>query len=93
MYPVSSGGTTPFAASAGHAFRSPLYWEVAILTTSMSPATLAEMGSPLAEQGVDYTLQGDSSFLLIKTVQGETIVFDSAQDDPAVWVGTIQISG
>lgn len=57
------------------------------------PATLAEMGSPLAEQGVDYTVQGDSSFLLIKTVQGEPIVFDSAQDDPATWVGAFRIPG
>lgn len=56
------------------------------------PATLAEMGSPLAEQGVDYTVQG-GSFLLVKTVQGEPIVFDSSQDDPATWVGTFRIPG
>lgn len=57
------------------------------------PATLDEMGSSLAEQGVDYTVQGDSAYLLIKTVRGETIVFDSVQDDPATWVGAIQIPG
>ncbi len=61
--------------------------------TGRLPATLAEMGSPLADQGVDYTVQGDSSFLLIKTVQGETIIFDSAQDDPAEWVGNFLIPG
>ncbi len=78
--------------------RRGLYFEIMKILNYQSengrlPSTLAEMGSPLADQGVDYTLQGDSSFLLIKTVQGETIVFDSSQDDPAAWVGTIQISG
>lgn len=57
------------------------------------PATLAEIGSPLAEQGVDYTVQGDSTFLLIKTVQGETIIFDSAQDDLESWMPAVQMPG
>jgi len=57
------------------------------------PQSLDEVGSPLAEQGVEYTVQGDSTYLLIMTVQDETIVFDSASDDPAAWVGSFQLPG
>lgn len=47
------------------------------------PESLEEAGSFLASQGVDYTVQGDSSYILIYTVPGaEPIVFNSATQDP-----------
>jgi len=57
------------------------------------PETLGEASSSLDEQGVDYTVQGDSSYLLITTIGGETIIFDSATQDPADFVGPIQLPG
>lgn len=57
------------------------------------PETLREAGSSLGEQGVDYTVQGDSIYLLIATIAEETIVFDSATQDPANFVGPIQLPG
>ncbi len=41
------------------------------------PASLAEANDPTAGQGVDYTVQGDSSFILIATVDDQTIIYDS----------------
>ncbi len=57
------------------------------------PATLAELGTSVGEQGVDYTIQGDSTYILIMTIGGETVTFDSARDDPAAWVGAINLPG
>jgi len=57
------------------------------------PATLEEAGSTLATQGVDYTVQGDSTYLLITTVETETIVFDSATQTPAEFVGNMVLPG
>lgn len=57
------------------------------------PQTLEEVNSGLQEQGVRYTIQGDSTYLLITTVGEETIVFDSATDDPAEFVGSVQLPG
>ncbi|MDX1495308.1 MAG: hypothetical protein R3253_14675 [Longimicrobiales bacterium] len=57
------------------------------------PQSLAEVGSSLGEQGVQYTVVGDSTYILSMVVQDETIVFDSATDDPAAWVGAFRIPG
>lgn len=57
------------------------------------PESLDEVGSGLAAQGVEYTLQGDSTYLLITTVGSETIVFDSATDDPTTFMGAFQLPG
>lgn len=57
------------------------------------PETLAEANSGLAEQGVEYTMQGDSTYLLITTVGDETIVFDSATHDPAGFLGSFRLPG
>ena len=47
------------------------------------PTTLEEAGSGLAAQGVEYSTQGDSTYILIIDAGGEVITFDSAVDDPA----------
>jgi len=57
------------------------------------PSTLEEAGSGLAAQGVSYTMQGDSAYILIMTVDEEQIVFDSANDDPAEWLGPMNLPG
>jgi len=59
------------------------------------PQSLAEAGSPIADVGlaVTYTPQGDSTYLLIVSVGGEEIVFDSGTDDPLTWVGPMNMGG
>ncbi|MDA0327455.1 MAG: hypothetical protein O2958_00380 [Gemmatimonadetes bacterium] len=53
------------------------------------PATLVEAGSQLAAQGIDYSVQGDSTYLLITTIQTETIVYDSATQTAADFAGNL----
>jgi hypothetical protein len=53
------------------------------------PATLEEAGSGLGAQGIDYTVRGDSTYLLITTIESETILFDSATQAPADFVGNL----
>ncbi len=48
-----------------------------------------EAASGLAGQGIDYTVQGDSTYLLIATVETETIVFDSATQTAQDFVGNL----
>lgn len=59
------------------------------------PQTLSEAGSTIADVGLDvlYTPQGDSTYLLIVSLMGEEIVFDSKTDDPLQWVGPMQLGG
>lgn len=57
------------------------------------PRTLDEAGIDLGAQGIQYEVQGDSAYLLIATVGEDTLVFDSATDDPAQWAGSIQLPG
>lgn len=58
-------------------------------TNGRLPATLEEAGSTLASQGVDYTTQGDSTYILIATVGTETIVYDSALQTAAEFAGNL----
>jgi hypothetical protein len=51
------------------------------------PASLEELGTTLGEQGVAYTVLGDSAYTLSATVGDETIVFDSRYDDPSEFLG------
>lgn len=53
------------------------------------PASLEEANSGLAAAGVDYAVQGDSSYLLVTTVGSETILFDSASQTAAEFVPTL----
>lgn len=57
------------------------------------PATLTEARSGLADQGIGYTVHQDSTYLLITTVGDETIVFDSATQDPTDFAGSIRLPG
>lgn len=50
------------------------------------PATLDEAHSTLAAQGVDYSVRGDSTYLLIMTIDSETIVYDSSTTTVADFV-------
>ena len=53
------------------------------------PATLAEASAAdLAQQGVQYSVQ-ESAYILIMTVGGETIVFDSATQTAEEFVGDL----
>lgn len=45
------------------------------------PESLAEANVTAAD-AYSYTAQGDSSYILIATVDDQTVVFDSAADDP-----------
>lgn len=49
------------------------------------PESLEELGTTLGDQGVEYTVLGDSMYVLSATVDGVTIVFDSRVDDPATF--------
>ena len=59
------------------------------------PGTLEEAGSTyLASEGATYSVQPDSSYILIYRLDGTAeITFDSATDDPAAFSGPIQIGG
>ena len=57
------------------------------------PATLEEAGSALGAQGLRYTFQGESMYLLIMSVGDEQIEFNSAVDDPAEWLGPMNLPG
>jgi hypothetical protein len=57
------------------------------------PRTLEEAGITLGQQGVEYSTQGDSSYILIKTIGTESIVFDSRTDSAAEWLGTVNLPG
>lgn len=58
------------------------------------PESLEEAGSFLAGQGVDYTVQGDSSYILIYTIEGaEPIVFNSATQDPLDFAPVLHLPG
>ncbi|MDH3269699.1 MAG: hypothetical protein OEN56_00110 [Gemmatimonadota bacterium] len=61
--------------------------------TGRLPESLTELGTSLGEQGVEYTVQGDSTYLLIATVGDETIVYDSQTTDPNEFVGTMRLPG
>lgn len=50
------------------------------------PESLDELGTTLGDQGVEYTIWGDSAYTLSATVDGVNIVFDSRLDDPADFV-------
>ena len=53
------------------------------------PATLAEASAAdLAHQGVQYSVQ-DSAYILIMTVGGESVVFDSATQTAEEFVGDL----
>ena len=58
-------------------------------TNGRLPSTLEEAGSTLASEGVDYTVQGDSTYILIATVGTETIVYDSALQTAAEFAGNL----
>jgi len=53
------------------------------------PSTLEEAGSNLAGEGVRYEVVGDSTYLLIMTVDAETIVYDSAAQTAQEFVGDL----
>ena len=57
------------------------------------PQSLAELGTTIGEQGVEYQVQGDSAYTLIATVGEEVIVFDSVRDDPAEFLGQMRFPG
>lgn len=57
------------------------------------PATLSELGTSVGEEGVDYTVSGDSTYILIMQIGSETVTFDSAIDDPAEWLGAVNLPG
>ena len=57
------------------------------------PETLEEAGSGLGEQGLRYAFQGDSMYLLTMSVEGGQIEFNSASDDPAEWLGPMDLPG
>ena len=57
------------------------------------PETLEEAGSFLADQGVDYTTQGDD-YILIYTIEGaEPIVFNSGTQDPLDFAPVLHLPG
>ena len=54
------------------------------------PATLEEANAgDLAARGVDYSTQGDSSYILVTTVDSETILFDSSSQTVQEFVGNL----
>ena len=54
------------------------------------PATLEEANAgALASQGVDYSIRGDSAYILITTVDSETILFDSSSQSAQDFVGDL----
>jgi hypothetical protein len=54
------------------------------------PATLEEAGAGvLAQQGVDYSVQGDTTYILITTVDTETIIYDSATETAVDFAGNL----
>jgi hypothetical protein len=64
-----------------------------IAANGRAPSSLEEAGSFLASQGVNYTVQGDSAYILILTIGDETIIFDSAVDSSSDFVGAINLPG
>jgi hypothetical protein len=63
--------------------------ETFLNTNGRLPATLEEAGSSLAGQGVRYEVVGDSTYLLIMTIETETIVYDSALQTGQDFVGDL----
>lgn len=63
--------------------------ETFFLANGRLPATLEEAGSSLSALGIDYTVRGDSTYLLITTIETETILYDSATQTPADFVGNL----
>jgi hypothetical protein len=53
------------------------------------PGDLAEAGSPLASQGLVYTVTGDSTY----TLAFENLTFDSSTDDSQIWAGVMNLGG
>ena len=53
------------------------------------PESLDEAGSTLAAEGINYEIVGDSTYLLILTIETETIVFDSAAQTASDFVGNM----
>jgi len=54
------------------------------------PRTLEEANAAgLSGQGVDYTIQGDSAYMLVTTVDTETILFDSRSQTAAEFAGNL----
>jgi hypothetical protein len=51
------------------------------------PSSLAEAG--VSYQGIDYTPQGDSTYVLVSSVGEETVVFNSAVQTANEWVGNL----
>ena len=64
-----------------------------IAANGRAPSSLEEAGSALAAHGVNYTVQGDSSYILILTIGDETITYDSQIDSSADFVGAINLPG
>jgi len=63
------------------------------MRTGRLPATLAEAN--IVAEGVDYTLQGDSTYVLMAMVGEEAMVYNSALQTANEWVGnlSVQIGG
>ena len=51
------------------------------------PESLEEAGSGLAAEGINYEVVGDSTYLLILTIEAETIVYDSAAQTASDFMG------
>jgi len=64
-----------------------------IAANGRAPSSLEEAGSALAAHGVNYSVQGDSSYILILTIGDETITYDSQIDSSADFVGAINLPG
>ncbi len=53
------------------------------------PATLEEAGSTLAAEGIEYSVQGESAYILISTIESEVVVYDSATQTATEFVGNL----
>lgn len=59
------------------------------------PQTLAEAGSPIESVGlaVNYSVRGDSAYVISVTIDGRELTFDSDVDDPMIFQGNIEMGG
>lgn len=63
-------------------------------TNGRLPATLDEAGlGTLAAQGITYSTIGDSTYILVATVNGEVITYDSASTDINEFLGPVNLPG
>lgn len=87
------------AAEAVTDFRTAMYFqgisriEAYRARTGRLPATLAETESTL--QNVDYTVRGDSTYVLVGTIGEEVLTYDSSTQSAAEFAGDLsrRISG